>query len=138
MPVSLIGQCPPRRPADGGKFVVSPCSSVPQLRFRRKDAFRDQGGTLGDSMGKVYGQHSDRGTPDCGSSNQYRTLPPEVPRPFLPPRIEEPGSLTCLRIDASQIGPFVIVVGQTCKSQIRVERETAVLFRDDMVELEAG
>ena len=62
-------------------------------------------------------------------------MPPKVATPLLKPWIEQPGFLACSRVDASQIRALVMVVCETCQSEIAENRFAAMLLSDDVVNL---
>src|SRR5206468_1999052 len=70
------------------------------------------------------------------AADQNRALPTEVPRPFVPAWVEEPGPFPSFRVDPGQVRAFVVVVGETGKGEIGRDRFAAVLLGNDVVELE--
>ena len=73
-----------------------------------------------------------------GAPDKDRTVPAEMPGPFHPAGVEEPGLLMTLGVDAAQVRTFVMVVGETGESQIAGDGLAAVLLGDDVIDLEPG
>ena len=102
----------------------------------RQFAVLDQFDAQAHSKRCVDGERRDGSTADAGLSDQLRSDPPEMTRPFLSSRIEEPDAPAGLRINASQIRALVSVAREARESQVAEYGSAAVLLGDDVIDLE--
>ncbi len=71
-------------------------------------------------------------------ANEDRAVPLEVTIPRLAPWIEEPNNFACQRISARQIRPFAQVTAMATPCPIGGIVRTAVLFGDNVFDMECG
>ena len=75
----------------------------------------------------IHGQDGDRDPADGRSPNQMGSIPAKMPRPFVPPWVEQSREPLGDRVDSRDIRPLVTVVVQTRKGQVIERRSAAVL-----------
>jgi hypothetical protein len=85
----------------------------------------------------VYAQDNNGSSSDLCATDKDGSLPPEVARPFLAPRVKVPHTPAGCGIDSCQVRAFVVVVSQAGESQVRGYRFAAMLRGDDVIDLEA-
>ena len=88
-----------------------------------------------DAMGQVHAQRSDRRATDGGAPNQRWAVPTEVPRPFVPSRIEQLDELLRDRIDAGEVRAFAQVVLVTGEGQVAHCVHASVLLGNDVLDV---
>jgi hypothetical protein len=91
---------------------------------------------MADTMGPVDSEHGDGCTANIGAADQERAIPTKMAAPLVAARMEEPCALASLRINAREVRAFVMVVGETGEGEIARDGLAAVLFGDDMIDLE--
>ncbi len=69
------------------------------------------------------------------AAHQNGSIPAEMPRPLVPPRIEETSEFLGNRIDASQVRPLMQVILMAGKSQIAWGIRTAMLLSNDVFDV---
>lgn len=104
---------------------------------RRKNAFLNQRLANGHSRRTVNFQHGYGRSAHRRQSHQQRAMPCKVFRPNLPPRIEQIGSLSCLRINARDVRPLATIALDTAQRQILQQCLAAMLLGNDVVDLKA-
>ncbi len=93
---------------------------------------------MGHAMRKIHRKDGDCCPADGRSSDEDWALPTKVTRPLVTARVEKPDLLATARIDAGQVGTFVVVVRQASEGQIGGDCVAAMLFGYDMVDLKAS
>ena len=88
-----------------------------------------------DAMGQVHAQHGHRRAADGCAPNQDWAVPTEVPRPFVPSRVEQPDKLPGDGIDAGQVRALAQVVWVTGEGQVAQCVHASVLFGDDVLDV---
>ena len=64
---------------------------MPRSHLGRKKPLFGQGLAHGDGIGMIHRKNDDGRPLDGGLANRIRAFPPEVSRPLVPSRIEQPG-----------------------------------------------
>ena len=87
-------------------------------------------------MIRIHFENSDCRPAHGRSPEQDGSIPPEVPAPFLPARIEQPLPAARLRVDSSQVWSLEVIVRQTNPSEIGRPSQPAMLAGDNVIDLE--
>ena len=84
----------------------------------------------------IHRKNDDGRPPDGGLANRIRAFPPEVSRPLVPSRIEQPGDPPREGIDPGDVRSLVSVIVEAGESKVLRDCRTAVRASDDMVDRE--
>src|SRR5687768_4293977 len=76
-------------------------------------------------------------TPGC-PADEDGTVPPEVPGPPVPARMEQRDNLPCQAVNSGYIWSFPFVASEAGGGQVGRDRLPAVLARDDVLDLKGG
>lgn len=87
-------------------------------------------------MEEVHAQDRHGRAANGRATDQDRAFPAEMPGPFVPPRVKEPGKFLGDWVNAGQVRPLVQVVLVAGKGQIAWGIRTAVLTSDNVFDLE--
>lgn len=102
--------------------------------LRRKGFLLDQRIPHGYRARFVDGQYPNRGPSDRRLAPQNGSIPGEVRRPLVTPRVEQSDDLSTFGIDSSDIGAFVRVASGTSQAEIAPNGLAAVLSCDDVID----
>jgi hypothetical protein len=88
-----------------------------------------------DSLRKIDPQNVNRGPTDGGSANQHSTIPEEMLIPTVEPGIKQPRQFPTSWIDARNVRTFIGVACIAANAEIILRRSSAMLGRNDMIDL---
>jgi len=98
------------------------------------NAFHDLGAQL-QPAGIVEIQHLDRCAANFCEASDAHAFEGKVFGPAIAPRVKELSHLPCLRVDSGQIRALMKVAAVTCESEIIYFIRSAVLLRDDVLDV---
>lgn len=107
-----------------------------RLSRRWKAASGDQGFAQRRPMEEIHPQDRHGSAADGRAADKNRTVPAEMSRPLVPPRMKEPHKFLGDRIDACQVRPLVEVVLVTGQGQIAWRIRTTMLTGNDVFDVE--
>jgi hypothetical protein len=84
----------------------------------------------------IHGENLDSGPTHRGFPEKLGPLPTKVLAPGVPPRVEEASELPGLRVYPGQVWSLVEVAPKASVSEVGKRVVAAVLFGDDMLDLE--
>ena len=91
---------------------------------------------MADAVGKVDGQHEDRGSTDRSAAHEVGTMPAKVQLPAVTTRMEKPCLSPGLGVHASQVRPFMTVACEAGERKVLRLGLASMLFRDNVIHLE--
>jgi hypothetical protein len=122
--------CPRVRPHD------QPIRRGPKcLGSRRKDTRGNEFRPQLDAIRRIQSEDTNGGAATLRSTNDIRPLKTEMTRPTLPAGIEQTHDLSRPRIDAGEIGAFVLVVVMAGQGKVVRVIAAGMLFCDNMLDM---
>lgn len=80
-------------------------------------------------------QDVDRGSTDCGNTDNAHTLNDKMLGPLIAPRMKKAGNLTGLGINSGQVGTLIEIAAMAGKCQVAGIAGAGMLFRDDVLDV---
>src|SRR5262249_49785358 len=90
------------------------------------------------AIGVVHREDFDGRSPHGCSSHKERPFPPEVARPPMPPRIEQPCELLCLRVYPRKIRALVKIAPKAAIRSVPERITATVLLCNDVFKLKGS
>ena len=89
-----------------------------------------------DQLRIVHKEYAQGHAPDRSERLDLRTIPGEMPIPFVSSRMKQSGQLSSVRVDPRNVGALVPIAVDTCQRKIIELIRAPVLLRNDVVCLE--
>jgi hypothetical protein len=107
--------------------------SEDQRKYAGGDEFRAQL----DAIRRIQRENGDGGATALRSADDDRSIEAEMTRPMLATGIEKAYNLSSRGIDSRKVGAFMVVVVVTVQGEVSRIVGAAVLFRHDMLKMQA-
>jgi hypothetical protein len=102
---------------------------------RRETTFSNQFAAESDASWVVNKKNRNGCTADRSPADEDGTVPTEMPRPTLPPRMKKARNPSSPRIDPGQVRTFVMIAHETRKREIAGNGLSSVLAGHDVFDL---